>query len=120
MSGINAGDLDREITLITGVKTQDAGTGEEVIVWDADATATSQTVWAQWLPGGTREAWSSQQRLGAYIDGVLRVYAVCPVPTPDGTRVVFEGRQFDLRGVIEIGRGDGLELAVVARGEGTV
>lgn len=119
MSGINAGDLDREITLITGVKTQDPGTGEEVITWDASAAETSRIAWAQWLPGGTKEQWQAQSRLNAYIDGVLRLYAISPRPTPDGTRVVLDGRTMDVKGVTEIGRGDGYELAVVARAEGT-
>lgn len=115
--GINAGDLDREITLITGVKSQDAGTGEEVIVWDAAVTGV--TLWGQWLPAGTKESWQAQQRLGAYVDGVMRLYDISPRPTPDGTRLVFDGRTFDIRGVTEIGRGDGLELSIVARAEGS-
>lgn len=117
-SGINAGLLDREITLITGVKTQDSGTGEEVIVWDA-SDAGAQVVWSQWLPAGTKEQWQAQQRLSAYVDGVLRLYDISPRPTPDGTRIRFQDRDFDVKGVVEIGRGEGYELAVVARGEGT-
>lgn len=117
MSGINAGDLDREITLITGVKTQDSGTGEEVITWDA-TDAEAKVVWAQWLPAGTKEQWQAQQRLGAYIDGVLRLYDTSPRPSPDGTRIRFQGRDFDVKGVTEVNRGEGYELAVVARAEG--
>lgn len=113
--GLNAGDLDREITLVTGVKTQDSGTGEEVIVWDVDAGV---TVWAQWLPGGTREQWQSQQRLGSYVEGVWKIYAIEPAPTAAGTRILSEGRTYDVRGVTEIGRSEGYELAVVARADG--
>lgn len=120
MSGINAGDLDREITLITGVKTQDAGTGEEVITWDADAPDAARVVWAEWLPAGSREAWQAQNRLEAIVGGVYKIYACSPAPTAAGTRIVDDqGRMFDVQGVIEIGRGDGYELAVVAR-SGTI
>lgn len=118
MSGINAGDLDREITLITGVKTQDSGTGEEVITWDATDAEAARVVWAQWLPAGTREQWQAQQRLNAYVDGVLRLYDISPRPTPDGTRIRFQSRDFDVKGVVEVGRSEGLELAVTARADG--
>lgn len=119
MSGINAGDLDREITVITGVKTQDSGTGEEIMTWDATDAEAAQVVWAQWLPAGTKEHWQAQQRLSAYVDGVLRLYDTFPKPTPDGTRIVLDGRTFDVKGVVEIGRSEGFDLAVTARAEGT-
>lgn len=108
--------MDREITLITGVKTQDSGSGEEVITWDAQAAGV--VVWAQWRPAGTRESWQAQQRLGAYVDGVLRLYDISPRPTPDGTRILLQSRIYDVKGVTEIGRGDGFELALVARADG--
>jgi len=111
--GINAGALDREITLQTATKTQDTSTGEELIDWDD----LDEILWAQWLPAGTREAWQAQQRLSAFVDGVFRIYDTSPRPTPESSRVLFEGRVFDIKGVVEIGRGDGLELAVVAHGE---
>lgn len=115
MSGINAGELDREITLITGVKTQDSGSGAEVITWDADA---GNTVWAQWLPAGSREVWQAQSRLEATAAGGFKIYAISPAPTPDGTRILYQDRLYDLQGVTEIGRGEGYELIVVARAEG--
>lgn len=114
--GINAGDLDREITLITGVKSQDAGTGEEVIVWDADV---GEIVWAQWLPAGTREAWQAQARLGSYIEGVFKIYLPQSDVSPDGMRIAYAGRTYDTKPAVEIERGEGLLIPVVARGEGS-
>jgi len=119
VSGINAGDLDRQITLITGVKTQDSGSGEEIIVWDADAPDAAKTVWAEWLPAGSREAWQAQQRLESYVDGAWRIYDVSPAPTPDGTRILYNGMVFDVKPPIEIGRSEGWIIPVVARGEGS-
>lgn len=116
--GINAGDLDREITVVTGVKTQDSGTGEEVITWDADAPD-AVVLWAQWLPAGTKEVSQAQQRLGSYVEGVFRLYVPYQMPTPDGTRIVWEGRTYDVKPPVVIGRGEGLDIPVVARGEGT-
>lgn len=111
--GLNAGQMDREITIQTATKTQHQQTGEEAIDWDD----VEETIWAQWLPAGSREAWQAQQRLAAYVDGVFRIYDRSPRPTPESTRIVFDDREYDVKGVVEIGRGEGLELAVVARGE---
>lgn len=108
MSGLNAGDLDREIVLQTATRVQSAS-GEPIVTWGAD-----ETVWAEWLPAGTKEAWQAQQRLGAYVDGVFRIYDKTPRPTPDDMRILFDGRVFDIKPYIEIGRSEGLEIPVVA------
>lgn len=112
MSGLHAGLLDREIVLQKAPPVQ-SDSGEETFDWD---NAVEQTVWAQWLPAGTREAWQAQQRLASYVDGVLRIYDLDPRPTPDDTRILFDGRTFDIRPYIEIGRSEGLDIPVVARG----
>jgi head-tail adaptor len=113
MTGLDAGAMDRPLTLKTAVKTQHADTNEEVIDWDS----ADETIWGQWLPGNTSEGYLAQKRLGAYIDGIFRIYYRETLPTPDASRIVFKGRTFDVKGVTEIGREDGLELSVVARGE---
>lgn len=109
---LSAGRLDREIVLQTA-RTVQSDSGEVTVDW---AHATSRAVWAQWFPTGTRET-SRFQREGSYIDGVLRVYDLSPRPTPEASRIVFDGRLFDLQGVTELGRGEGLDLLVVAHGE---
>jgi len=113
MAGLNAGELDREITLQTAPVVQ-SDSGEESFDWD---NAEEQTIYAQWLPAGTREAWQAQQRLASYVDGVFRIYDMETRPTPNDTRILFDGRVFDLKPYIELGRGEGLEIPVVARGE---
>src|ERR1051325_5053766 len=110
MAGINAGRLDREIVLQTAELIQ-SESGETSLDW---ANADEETVWAQWLPGGTTEAWRAQQRLATTISGVFRIYDRDPRPTPENTRILFDGRLFDLMPYVEIGRGDGLEIPVVA------
>jgi head-tail adaptor len=109
--GVNAGNMDREIVMQTATPSQ-SGSGEVTLDWP---NATEQTLWAEWLPAGTREAWQAQQRLGAYVDGVFKVYDMSPRPDPATTRIQFDGRVFDVRPYIEIGRGDGLLLPVSAR-----
>ncbi len=108
--GLNSGDLDREIVLETATQTQ-SDSGEPIVTWGG-----AETVWAQWLSTSTREVFRLQ-REGSYIDGLFRIYDKSPRPTPEATRVVFEERLYDVTGVVEIGRGEGLELLVVAHGE---
>ena len=112
MSGLSAGLLDREITLQTAATVQ-SDSGEVTYDW---ASATNRTIWAQWFAKGTRETFRFQ-REGSYLDGMFRVYDITPRPTPDSSRILFEGRVFDLQGVTELGRGQGLDLSVVAHGE---
>lgn len=111
---IHPGLLDREITIQTAVQVQ-SGTGDFQFDWDH---AVAQRVWAQWLPGSTRETWEAQQRLGSFVDGVYRTYYMDPEPTPENTRIVgHTGRLYDLKPPIEVGRRLGIDLPVVARGE---
>lgn len=110
---MNPGDRDREIVLQTATKTQDTGTGEELIDWD---DVDEQTLYAQWLPGNSREAYFAQQRLEATIDGVFRLEPISR-PSPANQRIVMDGITYDIRGVSEIGRGDGWEVVVSARGD---
>lgn len=113
---LNAGALDRVITVQTATKTTDGSSGEEVSSWDDVA---EQNVSAQWLPASSREAWQAGQRIAAYIEGVFVVYDMSPRPTPGTTRIFWEedGRTFDIKGVEEIGRRDGLKLFVTARAD---
>ncbi len=112
MGGLSAGDLDREVTLQVATFTPDTS-GDPVPTW----TTEEANLPAQWLPGGTKEAWQAQQRLGSYVDGVFRIYDRDPRPTPDTHRIIFDGKTFDVKPSIEIGRSEGLEIPVVARGE---
>lgn len=113
MSGLSAGALDREIVLETAALIQ-SQSGEQTFDWDGGVAT---TVWAEWLPAGTREAWHAQSRLGSYVDGVFRIYDMTPRPVPDRTRILFDGRIFDVKPYVEEGRGEGLLVPVVARGE---
>ncbi len=108
---LNAGDLDRLITLQTATKTQDEDSGAEVIDWTIGAV----DIWAKWLPRGTSEVWKAQQGLEAFIDGVFQIYDISPRPKANTSRIVWEGTTYDIKPPVEIGRGEGLEIPVVAR-----
>lgn len=109
-----SGRRDRRITI------QTAGDGTTASGYPAlDWTqATEVKVWAEWLPGGTQEAWRASQRLSTQIDGVFRIPDLDPRPAPDNSRILFQNRIFDIKPWIEIGRGVGLEIPVVAHAEG--
>lgn len=109
MAGLSAGRLDREIVLQIASLVQ-SDSGEATLDWD---NATEETLWAEWLPAGTREAWQAQQRLNAYIEGVFRIYWRDDI-VPERTRITWDGKVFDVKPPIEIGRQEGLDVPVVA------
>ncbi len=90
MSGLSAGDIDREIILQVGTPIGKDDLGADIMHWDpvTDEVNPSGYVEAQWLPAGTREAWQAQQRLGAYVDGVYRIQYRTVLPTPDKSRII--------------------------------
>lgn len=110
--GLSAGTLDRDIVLQTGT-TQQSPSGDPVMVWGGDVV-----LQAEWLPAGTREAWNAQQRLGSYVDGVFKIYDITPRQTPNASRILFDGRVFDVKPYVELGRHEGLLIPVTAKGEG--
>jgi head-tail adaptor len=110
---MNPGLRDREITLQTATKTQDADTGEEVIDWDE----LDVTLYAQWLPGNTRESFYAQQRLAAHVDGIFKIEYIEPKPNPSTQRILWDGDIYDMKPAVEIGRREGWEIPVVARVE---
>jgi head-tail adaptor len=103
-----AGRLDRWIVLQTATKTQSAS-GEDIVDWSDGVL-----VAAEWLPAGSREAYQAQQRLGGYVDGVFQIRDRSPRPAPDDSRILFDGRVFDVKPYVEVGRNDGLLIPVVA------
>ncbi len=111
--GLNAGLMDREIVIQKAPFVQ-SGSGEQSFDWDHAVTT---TVWAEWFPEGSLEAWKAQTRLASYVSGVFHIYDMDPRPTPDDTRILFQNKTYDIKPWIEIGRGEGLSIAVVARGE---
>lgn len=117
MAGLSSGELDSEITLQIAVRSQDPVTNQDVVDWVVDEA----DVPAQWLPGGTREAWNAQQRIASYVDGVYRIRDRSPRPTPDGSRIIgHDGRTYDVKPYIEdiaFSRDEALLIPVVARGE---
>lgn len=111
MAGISVGLLDREITLQTATRSTDDITGQDVLDWD-----TSETIWAQWLPQSATEVWRARQ-IDSQIAGIYRMHWRDDV-YPDTTQILgHDGRTYDVRGVTEEGRQEGLLVSVAAHGE---
>ena len=117
MAGLSSGDLDREITLQMGTPSQSDASGEETMTWAAvtDEVNAGGYVDAQWFPAGTRETWQAQERIGATVDGVYRIQDRAVRPTPSNYRIIgHDGRVYDIKPYVEIGRGEGLDIPVTA------
>lgn len=105
---IDPGAMREEIVLQTLTETQ-SPSGEPQETWpDGD------TVWAQWFPAGTKEAYLAQQRLEGTIEGVFRIYFRDDID-PATTRIYWpaKARTFDLKPLIDDGWREHLDLPVV-------
>jgi hypothetical protein len=113
MATVASGRMDRQIVLQRSGTVQDAQTGQDVLEWTSSAS-----IAAEWLPSTATEVWQGKQGIHAEVDGAYCIYDQQPRPTPDAARIVgHDGRLYDIKGVIEIGRGVGLMVFVIAKGE---
>lgn len=106
------GQMRDEIVIQSATRSIDAVTGQPLFTWDD-----GETIWAQWLPAGSKETWQAQQRFGSYVDGVFRIHDRSPRPTPDTTRILFDGKTYDVKPYLEKGWHELLDIPAVARGE---
>jgi SPP1 family predicted phage head-tail adaptor len=105
---MNAGDLDRRVTLERATVTLDAF-GGETQTW-----ATLAEVWAQAMPVSDGEKWRAAE-VAATISTRFRIRWRADLRV--GDRLIYDGRVFDIIGVKEIGRREGLEITASARAE---
>lgn len=110
---MKAASLDRRVTVQIRTRVQSAASGEETEVW-----ADLFTVWMSKREMRTTERWMADQEV-AEVDSSFRARwspALLEV-RPDTHRLVHRGRVFDIHGVIDLGRLDGVEFSCKARGE---
>lgn len=105
---MEAGRLNRRITLQRRSMAQDA-TGAPIETWH-DLT----TVWAEKVDMRGSERYTAAQTV-AQLDTKFRIRFIRGITPVD--RIVYEGRNFDVGGVLEIGMAEGLEFHAKARGE---
>lgn len=109
---IAAGRLDRRVEIQEKTATRDSG-GDTVDTW-----ATVMTLWAGKRDVRASERYGSAQVI-AEIDSVFtfRWWPAFSTVKPDTHRLVDNGRTYDIHGVTEIGRAEGIEITATARGE---
>ena len=111
---MRAGRLDRRLTIRRATRTQNA-LGETVETW-ADVA----TVWASKVDKATAEADArgSGEARAATITTHFRIrWSTTTAAVTPLDRVFVGGREFDVTGVREIGRREGVEIMATARAE---
>jgi len=110
---LGAGQLDRRITIERSTVTRNA-LNEEVRTW-----APVATVWASKSDVRDEERWAAHE-VAAEVTTRFRVRwqpALADLSPED--RVIYEGREYSINAVKEIGRREGLEITAAARTERT-
>src|SRR5690554_282087 len=105
---MRAGDLDRRITINRAGSVTNAY-GEIVETW-----ADLATVWAKVEPISDGERWRAAE-VAAHVTTRFTIRWGLGVTPQD--RILYEGREFEIAGVKEIGRREGQEITASARGE---
>lgn len=110
---MKAGTLDKRVTVQIRTRVQSPTSGEETEVW-----ADLFTVWMSRRDIRAGERWAGTQEV-AETDASFRARwsAALLEVRPDTHRLVHRGRVFDIHGVADLGRLDGVEFACKARGE---
>jgi len=105
---VKIGRMDRRIQLQVKVETQDAS-GEPIESWNA-----LDTVWAEAIPLRGTERFASQQT-AAEADTRFKIRYRSDVTVEN--RIVFDGDNYDITAVMEIGRREALEILATRRAE---
>ena len=103
---MQAGKLDRKIVIQTLTETQD-DYGGVVESWSELAT-----VWARFIPGGGNESFVAQ---AVYAEAQGRFHIRWRSDVTTKHRIQWDGKDWDILAVSEIGRREGLEIIVKAR-----
>ncbi|HTN60267.1 MAG TPA: head-tail adaptor protein [Devosia sp.] len=108
---VNAGDLDRQITL------QRYGISYNADNEPIEGYAGFATVWASWRRATARETLAGAE-VNATATDIFEIYwspEVADVDPKD--RLIFDGKSYDIASVAEIGRREGLRIAAARRAD---
>jgi SPP1 family predicted phage head-tail adaptor len=106
-----AGRLDRRITILRATVAADEF-NEQVETW-----GTLAVVWAQATPVMDAERQRAGETLASKAYRFTIRYSSDVAAVDPRDRVTFDGRTYDVQGVKEIGRREGLEITATARAE---
>ncbi len=112
MGVLNAGELDRRVTLQKYALTRNAD-NEPLETW-----ADIRTVWASWRRASARETLAGAQ-VSASATDIFEIRWASDLAELDAKdRVVYQGRAYDVVAVAEIGRREGLRIDAVRPADG--
>ena len=106
---IAAGKLDRRLEILVREEVRDPLSGESREAWP-----TLAEVWAEVVPGLGAERYGEQQRVATNATRFRIRFRDDVTPL---NRLRYRGREYDIHGVQEIGRREGLEILAEARAE---
>jgi SPP1 family predicted phage head-tail adaptor len=106
-----AGRLDQRIVI------QRAVTSADDFNQPVETFATLATIWAAAVPVSDGERMQSGQTLANKMIRFTIRYSSDVADVDPRDRIVFDGRTYDIAGVKEIGRREGLEITATARAE---
>jgi SPP1 family predicted phage head-tail adaptor len=109
---VTAGKLDRRVTIRRASYSQDSGSGEMLETWSNLAEA-----WASWRRASARETLAAAE-VSAEVTDVftMRWSPVLASVTPKD-RVLYQGREYNVSEVAEVGRREGIMIRGAARAE---
>jgi SPP1 family predicted phage head-tail adaptor len=110
---VRAGELDRQVEIQKRAQVQ-APAGEVIDSWDP-----VQRLWASKRDMRASERWAANQRVAELATvWFMRWFPGWEAIRADTHRLVYRDQVFEIHGVREIGRREGIEIATVARAEG--
>jgi len=108
---MDAGRLDRRVTLKRATSTMN-GFNDPELTW-----STLATVWASVVPVSDAERMRAGETLAAKQSRFTIRYSSTVADLDPKDRLTFDGRDYDLNGVKELGRREYLEITATARAE---
>jgi SPP1 family predicted phage head-tail adaptor len=112
MGVLNAGELDRRVTLQKYALTRNAD-NEPLETW-----SDIRTVWASWRRASARETLAGAEINASATDIFEIRYAADLAELDAKDRLVFGGKTYDIVGIAEIGRREGLRIDATRSADG--
>lgn len=113
--GLNPAEFDKRVQVLKRTRTRDPSSGEIVEGW----AALGKPLWAAMDQGRALERYVSQQKVAEVSHGWRFRFAPGLLTlTPDEHRLRWNAQEFEVHGVLEIQRRQGVIVLSMARGEG--
>lgn len=109
---VTAGKRNRRITILRLTTTEDPGSGQQIEAWSPLSTE-----WASWRRASAREQLAASEISATVTDVFELAHTSVTASVTPLDRVEYEGCQYNLEEVTEIGFREGVMLRGNARGE---